>query len=400
MNKSKFSFFIVLFLILFSCKKEDDTGNPIVKEVATIIVSPNSTSFSALGETAQLTAESKDKDGFAITGKTFIWASSDNNVATVINGLVTAVSIGNATISATVDGIKGTAQITVLQTATEITIAPTDHIFATIGETFSFTAEVKDGGGNLIDMAQVTWESSDMNIVGIDNNGLATATGQGDAIITASTNGLDAMANVSVKLIVADLELNPLEIDLEIDGATTLSATATDPSGVTIINPELTWSSLNESIATVDENGKVSGIAAGSTFIRVSSNGINANTKVNVLPPIDLTGIWKGNGSQNGVDFEVELTIIDEGNGMLTSQNGFTNSVKVICSIAAITHFGFEVVGNYSGNDITIEDTTDDFNFTGSIISEVKLLGKFTTTVPLGLCDAIFTDVNIFLNKQ
>jgi uncharacterized protein YjdB len=51
--------------------------------------------------------------GTAIAGKTFVWASGNTAVATVNNGLVSAVMTGSATITATVDGKTGTALVNV-----------------------------------------------------------------------------------------------------------------------------------------------------------------------------------------------------------------------------------------------------------------------------------------------
>ena len=282
----------LLLLIFFSCKKEDEDV-PNLPQITSVTITPNTVSFVSRGETAQLSAVAKDNTGQLVTGKTFTWTSSDPGVVSVNDGLITALLMGTAKITATTEGVSGTTEVSVSQEITQINIIPESHTFSSIGETALFAAEARDAGGNLINMTSIVWESTSPAIVSIDDDGNATANGQGGVIVSASANGLKAEAVVDVKLTVADIALTPVEVDLDIDETTTLNATATDPFGVVIQSPDFTWTSLNESVAIVDAAGKVTAVEEGVTFIRVSSNGINANTKVNVLPPIDLTGTWK-----------------------------------------------------------------------------------------------------------
>jgi dipeptidyl aminopeptidase/acylaminoacyl peptidase len=87
--------------------------------VATVTVTPSTALLQALGETEQLTATAHDDDGTAMPGKTFTWGSSDENVASVTSeGLVSAIANGAATITATTDGVEGSAAVTVEIVAT------------------------------------------------------------------------------------------------------------------------------------------------------------------------------------------------------------------------------------------------------------------------------------------
>lgn len=86
---------------------------PPAPVVATVEVSPP-TAAPAVGQTVQLTATAKTAAGTAVAGKTITWSSSAEAVASVsATGLVTAVTPGPATITATADGVSGTATVTV-----------------------------------------------------------------------------------------------------------------------------------------------------------------------------------------------------------------------------------------------------------------------------------------------
>ena len=93
--------------------------------VASVAVAPPSPTV-IVGTTAQLTATTKDAAGSVLTGRVVTWATSDASVATVdAAGLVTAVVPGGATLTATSEGVNGTAAVTVIP-------APPDHLtFAT-----------------------------------------------------------------------------------------------------------------------------------------------------------------------------------------------------------------------------------------------------------------------------
>lgn len=82
--------------------------------VATVAVTPAAPPV-LLGRTVQLTATLRDARGATLTNRVVAWASSNSAVATVsAQGLVTGVSVGGATVTATSEGKSGTAQLTVV----------------------------------------------------------------------------------------------------------------------------------------------------------------------------------------------------------------------------------------------------------------------------------------------
>ncbi len=91
------------------------TTDGLVTTVDNIQVIPSSPIIFALGATQPFTAVAKDADGTPVLGKTFTWSSSDTNVATIdaSSGIATAVANGSTSITATTDGVSGTASLTV-----------------------------------------------------------------------------------------------------------------------------------------------------------------------------------------------------------------------------------------------------------------------------------------------
>ena len=100
-------------VLLAACSKDSSTTSPPAPKVASVAVTPGAGTI-IVGGTVQLTASTLDSTGAALTGHSISWSSSNAAVATVsATGLVTGVSGGVATISATSEGKVGTATVTV-----------------------------------------------------------------------------------------------------------------------------------------------------------------------------------------------------------------------------------------------------------------------------------------------
>ena len=125
---------LLLGLTVWACGGEESTGPGGEQQppsVASVAVTPSIATLVSLGETVQLNASAQDASGNAISGKTFTWSSSDAGVVAVSSsGEVTAVANGSVTITATADGVNGTAAVDVNQVATQLafTVQPTDAV--------------------------------------------------------------------------------------------------------------------------------------------------------------------------------------------------------------------------------------------------------------------------------
>ena len=118
----------------------------------------------------------------------------------------------------------------------------------------------------------LTWYSSDNSIVMVDSNGIITAVSIGEAIVYAysADGGISDSSHISVVQLVQSITFNNNVIEInEEDDAIALSATIL-PDNAT--DKSLTWSSSNESVATVDSFGKVTPISKGTTIITAAAN--------------------------------------------------------------------------------------------------------------------------------
>ena len=113
---------VSLVLLILACGDSASTPSggstptsPTPTPVATsITLSATSLSFTAMGETIQISATVLDQSGKAMTGATVSWSSSDGSVADVSStGLVTAIGTGTATITGTSGSANATASVVV-----------------------------------------------------------------------------------------------------------------------------------------------------------------------------------------------------------------------------------------------------------------------------------------------
>ncbi len=136
------------------------------------------------------------------TNKTVIWTSSDPSVATVENGVITAIDVGSAIITAeTIEGIKASTKITVKTVEAEsIELNKTSENMK-IGDTLTLIPTILPANTT---NKTVIWTSSDPSVATVEN-GVITAIGVGSAIITAETsNGKMAAVIITIKGYLAD----------------------------------------------------------------------------------------------------------------------------------------------------------------------------------------------------
>jgi uncharacterized protein YjdB len=231
------------------------------------------------GGTVQLSATALDANGTPMTGQSFTWASSNEAIGTVSNGVVSGVAPGTAMISATAGGKRGEMQITVTSVpVASVTISP-DTATLIVGGTRQLSALVRDAAGGTLSGRTVTWSSSDNTKATVSNTGQVTAVAVGTATITAASEGRQGQATITVVVPAASrVVINPLFATLDVGQNTTLAASILNQAGQPIQGATATWSSLNTNIATVDAaTGRVSAAATGQVRI-VAQSGAAADT--------------------------------------------------------------------------------------------------------------------------
>ena len=249
---------VLLSTSFWSCSKDEEPvpePTPPVVSVTDVTLNKTSTSIQ-VGGTETLTATVSPKDA---ANKKVTWKSDKPEIATVdANGKVTAVKAGTATVTVTTrDGGKtATCKVTVIETSvavTGVTLNKTELILDTGGsETLTATVAPADATNQ-----KVTWKSDKPEIATVDANGKVTAVKVGEATITVTTEdgGKTATCKVSVLPSVKKVTVEPATLTLGKKKSYTLKATVEVSGSGT--DTGVTWTSSDETIATVDATGTV-----------------------------------------------------------------------------------------------------------------------------------------------
>lgn len=325
------------------------------------------------------------------TNKSVVWSSSDNNVATVsVNGLVTGITAGSATITVTTgDGnFVDTCSVTVSQdiimvtgvslnkSSTSINIDATETLTATIVPT-NATNQV------------VAWSSSNESIATISSSGLITGISAGTATITVITDDGDYTDTCTVTVnantvSVTGVSLNKSSTSITVDATETLTATVT-PSNAT--NKSVTWTSSNTDVATVSSGGVVTGVSAGSATITVTTTDGNYTANCTTTISSSYPGLWQGERTQNGITATVTGNRVvlngTKNNTDVSSGSAYYTSTMVSPNIFATT---FDMWYTFkSGDQITLKCTYVSGTKSVSNANAVLCLRDYTNTI---LCTA------------
>jgi len=223
------------------------------------------------GETAVLPVEYAPEDIDEI-----IWKSDDPDVAEVdSDGRVTAKGAGKATIRVTVNsGTYGTAfaecEVTVTAPIAGVSITPSEATLS-VGEELQLSF-VTSPDGVAFDRAE--WASGNTDVAVVDDSGKVTALSEGQADITVTVFQADMQVSDTITVTVEDADepvvpVTGISIEApvtEVRAGGTIQLTAvTTPDNATFKG--VIWTSGNPDVATVDENGVVTGMTSGEAII-------------------------------------------------------------------------------------------------------------------------------------
>lgn len=250
------------------------------RPIALVRISPPAGTVT-LGSTLTLQGEALDGTGALLPNRVFDWSSSAPAIATVnAFGVVTGVSVGQATISATGEGKTGTAVVTVMPAPiASITIQP-DGGSLPAGGTMILTATARDASGTALTGRRLEWTSSNDAVATVSSTGLLTAIAAGVVTITVTApgegpGGSTPSASVQVTVLIEPVSsalIVPATSSVQVGATVTLTVNLFDAGGepLSLVGRTITWNSTNTTAATVNSSGTVTGIAVGSTTIRAT----------------------------------------------------------------------------------------------------------------------------------
>ena len=201
--------------------------------------------------------------------KNITWTSSNTSIARVDEfGTITGISNGEATVTAkTVNGLTKICKVKVVTSPTAISLNKTNAVIdTTTSKNMQLTAVITPASANIY--TGITWTSSNDNVVQVNQQGLVKGISNGLATVTAKTeNGCTAQCRIVVGATIAGINLAPSNSAIEIEEKLQINATIEPNTS----EETLIWVSSNSKVATVDQNGLVTGVKAGVVTITVKN---------------------------------------------------------------------------------------------------------------------------------
>ena len=210
------------------------------------------------------------------SGRKVTWESSNEKVAVVKNGKVTAKGEGEAAITAKANGISRTCNVKVIDGIAISDEQVLMYVGAKNNKGEALPSETKSLKTNAGKNDKVEWISSNEKVVSVDAAGKVTAVGAGKATITAKCNDKSDTCIVTVK------QTNVVITDSDV------SISLNSPVNTYQLNYQaigrktaISWTSSNKKVAVV-KNGKITAKGKGDAEITAKSNGVEAKVKVTV----------------------------------------------------------------------------------------------------------------------
>lgn len=195
------------------------------------------------------------------------------------------------------------------QSVANVAVQPTDTSVS-VGASVRFGATLRDEAGRAVTGKGVSWSSSNPSVAAIDPAGTMTALAIGTITITATSEGKSGVARVVVQIPVARITYVGARQAVAVGEDLVLMALPLDSNGQPLTGRRLQWSSSNPAIATVTQEGRVSGITTGAAEITVAAEGRSAVTPIAVVFAVvtanfasPVSNVRSVNGLLHGLNF-------------------------------------------------------------------------------------------------
>lgn len=236
----------------------------------------------------------------------------------------------------------------------------------------------------------IEWTSSDESVATVDETGTVTAVAAGEADVTASVKDADIAASTHIKVVVTPTDVvAPESIDLVTNGENTKSLDAKlVPADATDV--KLAYESSDESIATVDETGKVTAVANGECTITTYVTAKTEDAEASELSAVVVEAADSEEVDDSVATMPEDLAAIDSAFGVVPENLKAETKVTVTTNVEGITLDKTEGVLTV-GNTVTVTATvTPDTAANASVtwtssdeaIATVDSEGKITAVAP------------------
>ena len=310
-----------------------------------IVIRPASDSL-APGQTLQYTDTVRDSAGRVLANQTVLWGSSNSKIAAIsITGLVTALAVGHDTIEALVGKALGQVVLTVGPgTLDHIAVSPNPATIAN-GGTVALQATAFNARSDTLKGYIISWALKNPAVATVTGGGLVTGESPGTDTVTATSGGIAGTAIVLVQTApVASVVVVPAADTLQIGSTVQLTDTAKDANSHVLRGQVVTWASSTPSVATVNATGRLTALAAGTTVVTATANGVSGRATIvvaqNNQPANEVFAFDKDTLVPFGVPYDISAHV----RWIIKNATGDSVGATSLASVSAVTYY--PVLGN------------------------------------------------------
>ncbi len=318
------------------------------------------------------------------------WSIEDTKVATVSNGVVTAVGKGSTNVTVKVGDFSATIPVNVKASVGSVSFDP--ELSKVVLDTKENTT--KDLSESIVlnptdaDVTNITWKTSDPNVVTVSEDGVVAAVGNGEATITVDVDGKTATIPVSVTVPLESITVETDKVTLYKNETVNVKVTA---------NPEgAEWERLAASIKSgddyvtvieTDDGVAITGLAEGTSVVTVAANNgntpellkeITVEVKENKITSVDVTAenddeLLRGSTKQLTASYEVEepdRETTDDTKVTWTSSDDTVATVDENGVVTGVKEGTAIITASIAGKTDTYEVTVKEVHIEGIAISD------------------------------
>lgn len=252
------------------------------------------------------------------------------------------------------------------------------------------SAETDEKVAKAAEKLTIEWTSSDESVATVDETGTVTAVAAGEANVTASVKDADIAASTHIKVVVTPTGVAaPESIDLVTNGENTKDLDAKlVPADATDV--KLAYESSDESVATVDETGKVTAVANGECTITTYVTAKTEDAEASELSAVAVEAADSEETDDSVATMPEDLAAMDSAFGVVPEDLKAETKVTVTTNVESVTLDKTEGVLTV-GNTVTVTATvTPDTATNASVtwtssdeaIATVDSEGKITAVAP------------------
>lgn len=262
---------------------------------ASVRVNPGTVVLRTIGRSSTATAEIRDARGVPVEGAVPSWASRDTTVARVgVDGIITARGPGSTRVVAEAGGLRDSIAVSVAPRVATITLTGNAPLNA-LGDTLRLAATARDSGGTPVVGASLAWASADTAVATVTPQGTVTARRNGSTAVSVTSDGITALATITVAQVPASITVAPISLTFGTLGRSrTLTPLVRDARGVAIAGAAVSWTSRAPAVASVGTDGAVTAIAPGTTRIVATSGSVRDSALVEVTPVVATITVPSG----------------------------------------------------------------------------------------------------------